>query len=227
MAAMATTPATSNAATATSSQPREADAPAPQAAEALDSALRYQFEQRFVPSHEVMISCGCVPVDPAARKVAILRNTNDGFIQLPKGRKNIGEDILAAALRETFEETGIPFMALPLRVATRSTPTPKMLLGPLAGVATNSITTTMLNCEPSSISAYRCQSTLAFKIVFWFAAHGDSTAVADETLKEVWEQDLKLEWVSARDAPARMTFEADGKVIEKVLDDMRSSGYEI
>lgn len=34
-----------------------------------------QIPQRFSPSEHLMISCGCVPVDPTARKIAILRNS--------------------------------------------------------------------------------------------------------------------------------------------------------
>jgi hypothetical protein len=81
---------------------------------------------QFTPSQRLVISCGCMPIDPQARKIAILRSpyypspssspaadqSNPGagdeqqpgegdkvkyLVQLPKGRKNIGEDLLDAA----------------------------------------------------------------------------------------------------------------------------------
>ena len=40
---------------------------------------------------------------------------------LPKGRKDRGESIEAAAVRETYEETGYPCELVPLRMTTRAT----------------------------------------------------------------------------------------------------------
>ncbi|KAK5990995.1 hypothetical protein PT974_09270 [Cladobotryum mycophilum] len=225
-------PATSDVAAAAAAAAAAADSlpanliSAPKGVGATPLELSRQFEPRFIPSQDLMISCGCVLVDLTERRVAILNSTTDSLVQLPKGRKNMGEDILATALRETYEETGIPCKPLPLLVATRSTPAAAMLSA-LNGSDPESVTTSMLNCEPSSVCVYRCEYTLAFKLVFWFAAQADSATKPDESLKEPWEQDLKLEWVDAREASSRMTFPADSKVIEKVLSDMRNSGYDI
>ena len=257
------------------------------------------FVASFHASQNLMISCGCVPVDPPRRKVAILHDPRTGITQLPKGRKNIGEDVADAAIRETREETGVlGFRLLPLRVATRATPTAEMLdehfgtvtpsaaaaaraeaeaaaaggalpvasaPAPAAEVVTAATTTNgngssngsgndkgdgedgdddddddaqwhnledvtswQPNTEPIAITTMRCRSTLALKLVIWYVAEGDSTAESrgDET-REAWEAHYLLEWVDARDAPARMTFGADASVVAKALDDMRRSGYDI
>ena len=187
------------------------------------------FRVRVAPSADLMISCGCVPVDLAARKIAILHDSESGITQLPKGRKNIGEDLHAAALRETHEETGIAFAALPLKVATRATPTPDMMSQVTLDAEGRSedVTTAIASCEPSAITHHRCSGTLAFKLCVWFAAQGDSTATPATDTREPWEQGLGVEWVDAQAASARMTFKADGEVVEKVLSDMRASGYDI
>ncbi|KAK7422338.1 hypothetical protein QQZ08_009560 [Neonectria magnoliae] len=162
-------------------------------------------QQRHYPSQHLIISCGCVPVDPVARKIAILRDTAYHVVQLPKGRKNIAEDLL---------------------VATRATPVPGMADEPAPGQDPE-LTEGLLNCEPSSVSAYPCIYTGAFKIVFWFAAQGNFADVPVDGTKESWEEDVVLEWVDAREAAGMMSFKVDGDVIEKVLADMRNSGYDI
>lgn len=187
-----------------------------------------QHIQRFIPAEYLMISCGCVPVDPATKKIAIIYDRNSGYTQLPKGRKNIHEDLHATAVRETCEETGLEFSPLPLKTATRATPTVDMMCADdTLTVGPNGLTEGFVNCEPSSVCVYRCRSTHSFKMVFWFAAKGDSTAKPDANTRELWEEGFEVEWVKASDAAARMSAEADGRVIEKVLADMRNTGYDI
>ncbi|XDG07861.1 hypothetical protein ABKA04_007476 [Annulohypoxylon sp. FPYF3050] len=74
---------------------------------------------------EMLVSCGTVTVDQADSqrpKVLTVFNKNIGIYQLPKGRKNIGEGYLDAALRETAEEAGVAVQPLRLRFGSRSTP---------------------------------------------------------------------------------------------------------
>lgn len=191
----------------------------------------------YFASEHFMISCGCVGVDLSARKVMIIRDTAaDGtiMVQLPKGRKDIGEDLLATALRETYEETGVRFTALPLPVATRAThyalnasACNDTKAAPEALTEMPDVTRDVLNCEPAAVCTYPCIYTGALKMVFWFAAQGDSTEKPALDTREPWEENLSAHWVDAAEAAAMMTFEMDSQVINKVLDDVRKAGYEI
>ncbi|GKT41070.1 uncharacterized protein ColSpa_01251 [Colletotrichum spaethianum] len=199
------------------------------ACEANPNATKSEFlhtEQRFYPSQHVLISCGTVPVDPYSRKIAVLRDSADGTVSLPKGRKEIGEDLLATALRETREETGLTVETMPLKVATRATPAPA-LEGTLSVGKNPDATDELLTCEASSVCVYPCIYTGALKIVFWFAAKVDSREIPQDVTQAPWDKNVRLEWVDAQKAAAMMAFKADGEVAKKVLEDMRSSSYEI
>lgn len=79
-------------------------------------------------SDEIIVSCGTVTInnpDGPYPEVLAVYNNRIGIFQLPKGRKNIEEVHLDAAMRETAEETGIAVRPLRLRFGSRSTP-PKL-----------------------------------------------------------------------------------------------------
>ncbi|GAW16430.1 hypothetical protein ANO14919_058570 [Xylariales sp. No.14919] len=76
-------------------------------------------------SDDIIVSCGTVTINKAdgpCPKVLVVYNNRIGIFQLPKGRKDIGEGYLDAAIRETTEETGIAVRPLRLRFGSRSTP---------------------------------------------------------------------------------------------------------
>ncbi|OAA64007.1 NUDIX hydrolase domain-like protein [Cordyceps fumosorosea ARSEF 2679] len=62
------------------------------------------------------ISCGTVAVDPHASKALLIRSRSTGEVYLPKGRKDVHEALPDAALRETWEETGVRAALLPVRI---------------------------------------------------------------------------------------------------------------
>ncbi|KAK2750166.1 hypothetical protein FQN57_004662 [Myotisia sp. PD_48] len=72
----------------------------------------------FVTDHV----CGKIPLDPSRSRILLIRWNKTQEIFLPKGRKNIGETLEGAALRETYEETGFRVTLFPLPIPTLATP---------------------------------------------------------------------------------------------------------
>lgn len=70
-----------------------------------------------------IISAGTVTFHPGTKEVLLVLNKKyqEDIWQLPKGRRNMGEDIRAAAIRETYEETGYRVTLVPVRLPTRAT----------------------------------------------------------------------------------------------------------
>lgn len=201
----------------------------------------------FHPSEATTISCGTVTIDPARQKVLLIWNKTLKIHQLPKGRKNIGEDMLSAALRETYEETGVRATPLRLKIATRATPPSD----PLPSAESTSppadeTTSTRNDRRPSpAADAFSCEitegrlsteflgccrypdpqsSTPATKYVFFFAATADSSVPAGAGAPEEHEK-LDTVWTGTTGAATMLRFKAEAEIVTKALEDARRSGY--
>lgn len=129
----------------------------------------------------------------------LIRRKTTGEIYFPKGRKNIGETLEDAAVRETYEETGF-------RVTLLSLPTPTLATPP---TATQSGSETSAITEPVAVSQRTTDRQL--KIIFLFAAKGNSPAIPDAGTQQEGE-DFEPLWVKVDDAVERLTFEDDRQI---------------
>ncbi|OLN96558.1 hypothetical protein CCHL11_00658 [Colletotrichum chlorophyti] len=175
--------------------------------------------RNFYPSHKFVISCGTVTVDTRARRVLLVYNKRHLIYQLPKGRKEVCEDLLATALRETREETGVMARPIALRLRTRAT---------AAGGPPDApeVTELVVSSEPTAVCHYPDPCSGAMKMVFYFVAEGYCGLEP-----EGWtgEDRVKFEvvWVGVSEAAGKLTFKEDGMVVDKALEDFRASGYDV
>lgn len=153
----------------------------------------------FYPSDKFVISCGTVPLDLLHIRILLihLRSTNETF--LPKGRKDENECLKAAALRETYEETGYSATILPLKVPT---------------LATNR---TGDGAHEESIAVTQRVKDGVLKIIFWYAASVDSREVPEQGTQQEGE-DFEPIWVDCTQPLAALTFDDDREVARLAID---------
>ncbi|TQN75205.1 Diadenosine hexaphosphate hydrolase [Colletotrichum shisoi] len=175
--------------------------------------------RKFFPSHKFIISCGTVTVDMRARRVLLIFNKRHRIYQLPKGRKDIGEDLLAAALRETREETGVVARAITLRLRTRATPKG----GPPGAPE---VSEEVVDTEPVAVCHYPDPASGAMKMVFYFVAEG-SCDLAQGGWTGEDRAKFDVVWVDVAAAADKLAFKEDGMVVDKALEDLRASGYDV
>ncbi|GLB44509.1 putative NUDIX domain containing protein [Lyophyllum shimeji] len=75
-------------------------------------------------SENFMLGAGMVIIQPSSHKVVVVHDSRYNYWFLPKGRKDIGESLEAAALREAYEESGHQVEFLPLYTPTHAPPPP-------------------------------------------------------------------------------------------------------
>ncbi|KAJ8080803.1 hypothetical protein AAF712_006805 [Marasmius tenuissimus] len=157
-------------------------------------------------SDQFVISCGTVTLDLQLGKALLIRWNKNGEIMLPKGRKNIGESLYDAALRETLEETGYKATSLPLPVATLSTPKTDTDDG-------------LPHTEPIAVNQ-RFSPKKQLKIIFWFAAQADSTQPRQMGSQQE-DEDFEPLWTPVGEVDQTLTFDEDRQIAQKVIDGAR------
>ncbi|KAG5292563.1 NUDIX domain-containing protein [Histoplasma ohiense] len=158
------------------------------------------------------ISCGTVTLDPTQAKMLLIRQNKNQEILLPKGRKNIGEALENAALRETYEETGFRVTLFPLPIPTLATPEAAAdTYGQLSAVT-----------EPFAVSQRLVHNKL--KLIFWFAAKGDSTTAPDTGTQQDGE-DFEPIWAELDSGVKSLTFDDDRQIARAVIDVVSRAGY--
>lgn len=175
-------------------------------------------DRHFYASTDFIISCGCVTIDKKTSKVLLIFNKKLNIYQLPKGRKDIGESLQEAAIRETREETGLPVIAQPSWVPTRAT----LPVKDGGGTGRPEIETVFCQ-EPIAVVHSPDPYSGAMKMVFYFLAVADSTETPRSGTQEAWESFSNV-WATADEAVKTLTFNEDRRVVDQAVLRFRELG---
>lgn len=178
-----------------------------------------QSERLLTFSDAFVISCGTICIDPVQKSVLLINHRPKNQFFLPKGRKNHGETLESAAVRETYEETGYPCKLL----QHNSLPT-KAPLGSSSPNDTqeeNNSTAQIkspeseLHTEPFAVQQWVYQDGTR-KLIFWFLAVGNSMQLPHENTQDEGE-DFEAFWFDRDSSLAIATYDDDRKLIEKAF----------
>ncbi|PPQ85480.1 hypothetical protein CVT25_006637 [Psilocybe cyanescens] len=141
-------------------------------------------------------------------EVCILHHLTGDEWLLPKGRKDRGETVEQAAVRETYEETGYVCALWPQRMPTRAT---------IPGVNNVDVAETANGLvEPIAVSV-RDLGRSRTKIIFWFIT------VVDEGVEKVEGSQMENEnfesvFFDTHVALERLTFQNDRDIVAQAID---------
>ena len=133
--------------------------------------------------------------------------TRDEWL-LPKGRKDRGEAIEEAALRETYEETGYRCSLWPQRMATRA-PAPGVNNVHRSEVAEGLV-------EPMAVTIRDLREG-KIKMIFWFIALVENGVEKVEG-SQMENENFDSIFFDAKAAIERLTFQSDREVAQKAFD---------
>lgn len=186
-------------------------------------------EMKFSRNIELNLGAGTVTFHPTKNEVLLVLNSkyHEDIWQLPKGRKNLDEDLRDTAIRETYEETGYHVKLVPIPVLTRATrphgcTRPSVRTAPIrsamcpAGKKDNN-TVEDLSTEPMGMAQFRELQdrfgTKATKMSFFYLAElEDPEATPDQNTQDPGEG-LEARWMSVGEAERELKFEAEKEAL--------------
>lgn len=148
---------------------------------------------------------------PSNLQICLIYNTTTKSYQLPKGRKDRGESIEQAAVRETFEETGYECELWPQRMLTRAL-VPGQNIHDVVQEGDGLV-------EPIAVTVrdYGEGKGKGTKIIWWYITkviddgmRVEGTLLDYETFESVW--------VDAGSAAERLTLEKEREVVQQALE---------
>eukprot|EP01088_Endostelium_zonatum_P013291 TRINITY_DN27759_c0_g1_i1.p1 TRINITY_DN27759_c0_g1~~TRINITY_DN27759_c0_g1_i1.p1 ORF type:complete len:164 (-),score=43.83 TRINITY_DN27759_c0_g1_i1:12-503(-) len=150
-------------------------------------------------SNQFVISCGTVCFDLEKNRVMLIYYKAKKEFFLPKGRKEVGEDLEETAKRETLEETGFEC---------------ELVKHSLNTLATTESQEKSKHSEPIAVQQRFLDGVL--KIIFWYVGKADSTAVPKtKTLSD--EQQFETHWIPITSAEERLTYHDDREIFKAAL----------
>lgn len=154
------------------------------------------------------------PLGSDELQLCILHQPHKKKYILPKGRKDYGETIEDACLRETYEETGYPCEFVPLRMATRATEP-----GDLNGRDISVVRDGML--EPVGMTIMD-RGEEGGKLIMWYVTRlKDGAAKVDGT--QMASENYESQFIEARRAISLLTLPQHRDLAQQALDLVLSS----
>lgn len=186
----------------------KADAPAQAAAALPTSTLMVQ----HLAGHFVISSGSTLfrrEAGTGELQLCILHQPRKQKYILPKGRKDYGETIEDACLRETYEETGFPCEFVPLRMATRATQ-PGDLTGHDASVVRDGMT------EPVGVTVMD-RGAKGGKLILWYVTRlKDGAVKVDGT--QMASENYESQFIEARRAISLLTLPQHRDLAQQALE---------
>lgn len=164
-------------------------------------------------SHKFVLSAGAVLVKMSTKQICLVHLRKRNEWTLPKGRKNEGETLQQAALRETFEESGFQCTLLPVIMETRAPPSVETENSP------DEVRTVIGASEPFCITSRPAAATGSQKCVFWFIAK----VLEDKVQFCTEEEKFRAEFKSFEEAISLLSFEEDRSIVRKAAKILKNS----
>jgi len=160
---------------------------------------------------DFLLGAGMVIIQPETEKIVVIYDTERKTWFLPKGRKDVGESLEQAALREAYEESGYQVEFLPLYTPTRAPIPPDM---PISAPNIEPIYISIIAWGPRKRSRSHKRDNGGEYLSFYYVGQITVDAVHQEGTGMPDEQSFTTHLLSV-DVAVSMVGEIEGLVVDK------------
>ncbi|KAF9054100.1 hypothetical protein BJ165DRAFT_1436045 [Panaeolus papilionaceus] len=148
-------------------------------------------------SLDFLLGVGTVIIQPTTQKIVVVYHKTEKYWFFPRGRKDVGESLEVAALREAYEESGYRATFLPLANPTRQPSAPSE---GRQSLNTESIYMTFKPFHPRRLSNGQREAQGGQYLTFWYVAQIPADAVHEEGTGMSDEQDFESHLLTYEEA---------------------------
>ena len=168
-------------------------------------------------SSQSVESSGAILFRLSTRETSLLHLLSRNEYLPAKGRRNLGESLQQAALREVGEETGRACYPLPVTMGTRAPPlAPAIESGDEARVNGNST-------EPFSLQIRRLDAEANVKMIWWFFAAVEEGKTPKED--RPGEERFEVGFYRYEDAVSKLTYQGDKGFFEQTIAMVKATSH--
>ncbi len=157
-------------------------------------------------------SAGAILFRAGEQEVCLVYYTEKNEWLLAKGRRNVGESRLAAALRKVREETGFHCEALKLDMTTRAPPAVEVM-----PYYADEPRVHRDISEPFMLTFREINDVGRLKLIWWYLANTIDHP-SGEVESTTPEATFASRFFSFADAPEKLTYQADRDVLQSAVD---------
>ncbi|MCJ1437822.1 hypothetical protein MMC27_007209 [Xylographa pallens] len=160
-------------------------------------------------SEEFVESAGAIVFDLSTQKICLVRlKARDEWV-LANGRRNCGESLAEAAVREAREETGFRCSLLPVTMPTRAPPAVEIGLTPDAARVCEGVN------EPIAVTIREVDGGRGVKIISWYVAAFEERDGAEGGEGE---EHFEVGFFDYEEVVKRLTFQGDRDIVQRAID---------
>lgn len=166
-------------------------------------------------SEQLVESAGAIVFRLSTQEVCLLHLLPRDEYVLAKGRRNVGESRVEAALREVREETGYCCRLLPVTMKSRAPPAVET--EPFGDVLRTHSNIT----EPFSLQIRHLETEGDVKLIWWFIAAVDVDKAPNKD--RPGEEKFNVEFHAYEEVVKKLTFQMDRDMVQRAIDTVKAT----
>jgi len=178
--------------------------------------MQSSFTSLQLYAHEFVESAGAIVFNLQTKQICVIHHRTKNEYLLPKGRRNVGESRIQAAVREVHEETGWHCLPLSVSMLTRAPPTQEESYSPDVAQVRETVG------DPFAVSI-REEEGGGRKLIWWYITRVDENRAKDQG-SEV-DSHFESLFVPYGEAVKMLSYQTDRELVQRAIQIVQNTAF--